>query len=150
MKPRYRNKRLFYLAGGAIALSAAAFLVFSALKENVAYFYSPLEIESGAAVGKDRIRLGGLVVEGTLAYEEGGAAARFSVTDGAAALTVFYRGVFPDLFREGQGVVAQGRFDEEGVFIADTILAKHDENYRPKELEEALAKGKAAAEASED
>lgn len=137
MKPPKRNKRLVYLALTGSALTAAAFLMFSALSQNVSYFYSPVQIENGEADGQAQIRLGGLVADGSITRGEG-TMTTFIVTDGAANVVVQYNGILPDLFREGQGVIAQGKFDTNHVFIAQTILAKHDENYKPKELVEAL------------
>ena len=145
MKPKNRNQRLTLLAVGGCALAGAAALVFSALQQNVAYFYSPMQIANGEAQGRTHIRLGGLVMDKSVSHPDE-LTTHFSVTDGARDMKVEYTGILPDLFREGQGVIAQGRIREDGVFVADTILAKHDENYRPKELEAAL---KEASEQSE-
>ena len=141
MRPPKRNKRLFFLFGAIGALGLGAFLVLSALSENVSYFYSPVQIAAGEAEGETRLRLGGLVEDGSVVRGTG-TETRFVVTDGAAIVTVRYQGILPDLFREGQGVIANGSFDKAGVFNADTILAKHDENYKPKELVEALEAAK--------
>ena len=143
MKPVKRSKRIAYLAAGAGALGAAAFLILSALEHNVAYFYSPSELDS-ASRNAPRIRLGGLVAAGTVMQGDN-AETRFDVTDGAATVTVRYVGILPDLFREGQGVIAQGRFSDNNIFKADIILAKHDENYKPRELEEALERASKGA-----
>ena len=131
------------VGAGAILLAGAGFLVASALEQNLAYFYTPAEAAEAALSPETRIRLGGLVEDGSVAFGED-AVITFSVTDGAASTPVAYRGVLPDLFREGQGVIAQGHFDENGVFIADNILAKHDENYIPRELEDVMEKAKEA------
>ena len=131
------------VGAGAILLAGAGFLVASALERNLAYFYTPAEAAKTALSPETRIRLGGLVEDGSVAFGED-AVITFSVTDGAASTPVAYRGVLPDLFREGQGVIAQGHFDENGVFIADNILAKHDENYIPRELEDVMEKAKEA------
>lgn len=133
MKPIYRNRRLGLIGAGAVLLAAAAFLVFSALERNISYFYTPSDVLAANLGPEQRIRLGGLVEEGSLRTEDG-MEITFTVTDGAASVDVTYAGIRPDLFREGQGVIAQGRFTGNGDFAADTILAKHDENYVPKEL----------------
>ncbi len=139
MKPTRRNKRLLFLGAGATALGGAALLAFTALSQNIDYFYSPGDIASGNADTSRRIRLGGLVAEGSV-KDGTGVEKVFDVTDGAASVTVRYDGILPALFREGQGVIAQGRFQGDGIFKADIILAKHDENYEPKELKDALEK----------
>lgn len=133
MKPVNRNRRIGFIALGAALLAGAAFLVFSALEQNVAYFYSPTDALAADLGADQRIRLGGLVEAGSV-NNQNGTEMTFNVTDGAARITVSYTGIRPDLFREGQGVIAQGRMNESGVFMADTILAKHDENYVPREL----------------
>jgi cytochrome c-type biogenesis protein CcmE len=120
-------------------LGVAAALVLSALRDSIVFFNSPTEvIEKHVAPGA-RIRLGGLVQPGTLVRAPN-AAVRFDVTDGNRAISVAYTGILPDLFREGQGVVAEGALDGSGVFKADTVLAKHDESYMPKEVADALKK----------
>ncbi|WP_411817959.1 cytochrome c maturation protein CcmE [Hyphococcus sp. DH-69] len=134
MKPIHRNRRLGIIGIGAVLLAGAAWLVFAALERNISYFYTPSEAEIAAIPPDTRIRLGGLVETGSVSHGEGLEIA-FTVTDGTATKSVIYSGILPDLFREGQGVIAQGRFNAEGVFVAETILAKHDENYIPKELE---------------
>ncbi len=134
MKPIHRNRRLGLVAGGGVLLAGAAFLVFTALQRNISYFYTPSEAQEASVAANTRIRLGGLVETGSLEHGDG-LEISFRVTDGEATLPVVYSGIVPDLFREGQGVIAQGAFNEDGVFIAQTILAKHDENYIPKELQ---------------
>ncbi|MEX6633892.1 cytochrome c maturation protein CcmE [Hyphococcus lacteus] len=134
MKPIHRNRRLGLLSLGGLLLVGAAWLVFSALERNISYFYTPSEAETAAITPETRIRLGGLVETGSLSHGEG-LEITFRVTDGTATLPVTYSGILPDLFREGQGVIAQGAFNTNGVFVAENILAKHDENYIPKELE---------------
>ena len=153
MKPRRRNQRLGFIVTGAIALASALVLTLTALSQNIDYFYSPSKLVEDDANLTRRLRIGGLVEDGSVREGEG-VATLFRITDGGASLTVRYDGILPDLFREGQGVIAQGRFPSEDlsrlenmagtaipedvVFIADTVLAKHDENYKPRELEKAL------------
>ena len=137
MKPVHRNRRLGLVAAGAALLAGAAFLVFTALENNIAYFYTPSEAIAAGVAPETRIRLGGLVEDGSVSMT-GDATTIFSVTDGAASISVSYTGILPDLFREGQGVVAQGRIAQDGGFVADTILAKHDENYIPRELKDLM------------
>ena len=134
MKPIHRNRRLSLVAGGGVLLAGAAWLTFTALQRNISYFYTPSEAEDAQIAPETRIRLGGLVETGSLEHGDG-LEISFRVTDGTATLPVTYSGIVPDLFREGQGVIAQGAFNAEGVFVAQTILAKHDENYIPKELQ---------------
>lgn len=148
MKPKHRNRRIALIAAGAIFLSGAAYLVFAALERNVSYFYTPSEAEAANLAPETRIRLGGMVEEGSLA-EGPGLKIRFRVTDGALSVPVSYSGLKPDLFREGQGVIAQGRFAADGGFQADTILAKHDENYVPPELMDTMKAMEAAKAGSE-
>ncbi|MGF1456897.1 MAG: cytochrome c maturation protein CcmE [Alphaproteobacteria bacterium] len=141
MKPAKRNKRLVLLAVCAVTITAAAALSLSALRDNISYFLTPSEIADTQSLAGQNIRLGGLVLEGSVRHVND-ATVQFRVTDGAADLPVSYRGILPDLFREGQGVIAQGQFDPSGQFIASVILAKHDENYVPKELQHGLEKAR--------
>ncbi|HEY4774513.1 MAG TPA: cytochrome c maturation protein CcmE [Xanthobacteraceae bacterium] len=134
-----KQRRLVLIAVAAGVLGAALALVLVALKDTIVFFNSPTEVvEKGVAAGT-RIRLGGLVAPGSLARGEN-LSVRFEVTDGNRAIAVSYRGILPDLFREGQGVVAEGALDAQGQFQADTVLAKHDETYMPKEVADALKK----------
>jgi len=142
MKPFHRNRRIGLIAAGAVLIAGAAFLVFSALEQNISYFYAPSDALAANIEPGKRIRLGGMVEPGSV-KSESGAEMTFSVTDGGASILVSYTGIRPDLFREGQGVIAQGRMNDSGVFIADTILAKHDENYVPKELIDVMDKANA-------
>lgn len=134
---RARTQRLWMVAFAAIILVAAVGLALVALRDAIVLFYSPSEVaEAPPAIG-ERIRVGGLVQEGSLVLPpEGGA--DFTVTDGVATIQITFDGSLPDLFREGQGVVAEGAFIETGQFEASTVLAKHDETYMPPEVEEAL------------
>ena len=134
-----RRQRRLVLIGLCLAvLGLAAALAFSALRDTIVFFHSPSEIAAKKIEPGTRIRIGGLVREGSLKRD--GIQARFDVTDGGASLPVVYAGVLPDLFREGQGVVAEGALEAGGTFRADTVLAKHDENYMPREVVDALKK----------
>jgi cytochrome c-type biogenesis protein CcmE len=134
-----RRRRRLVLIGAALAiLSLAAGLALTALRESIVFFMTPSELAAKPAESGKRLRIGGLVKEGSLVRE--GLSARFEVTDGNASFPVMYRGILPDLFREQQGVVAEGAFDATGTFRADTVLAKHDERYMPKEVADALKK----------
>lgn len=136
MKPKH--KRLVFVGTGLALLAFAAFLVLSAMEDSVVFFHSPTEVVEGTANANRRIRLGGLVEVGSV--EKGsGAQTRFRVTDLEATVPVTYTGVLPDLFREGQGVVVEGQL-RNGVFVADQVLAKHDETYMPPEVADALKK----------
>lgn len=133
-----RKKRLtivgFLVAGIAIAVGLTTY----ALRQNINLFYDPTEIAAGNAPVDVRIRAGGMVEEGSVARDAGTLKVRFRVTDYAASVPVQYEGILPDLFAEGQGVVAMGRLNDQGLFVADQVLAKHDENYMPPEVAEAL------------
>ncbi len=147
MQPKHRNRRIGLIAAGAVLLAGAAFLVLSALQRNVSYFYTPSEAAVEGVAPGTRIRLGGMVEDGSV-IDGPGLELRFRVTDGAQSVPVSYAGLRPDLFREGQGVIAQGRFNPSGEFAADTILAKHDENYVPRELIDVMEAARAAQEAA--
>lgn len=132
-----KQKRTSLILGGLLLLGAIVSLMLFALSENIAYFNSPSDIvERGITPGK-RIRLGGMVAEGSVKRGTD-AQITFDVTDFAETASVTYRGLVPDLFREGQGVIVEGAFNDKGLFIADTVLAKHDENYTPPEITDAL------------
>src|SRR5262252_1290238 len=135
-----RKQRRLTMIGGALAvLAVAAALVLNALRDSIVFFSTPTMVaEKHIAPGK-RFRLGGLVQPGSLARGDD-LAITFEVADGGAKLPVAYKGILPDLFREGQGVVAEGALDPSGVFRADTVLAKHDETYMPKDVADALKK----------
>ncbi|KQZ78208.1 hypothetical protein ASD64_12740 [Mesorhizobium sp. Root157] len=125
---------------GGLALGIAAALVLSALRDDIVFFRSPTEIASGVVAEGAQIRLGGMVEEGSITRSSDGLRIAFRVTDGSQSLPVFYHGILPDLFREGQGVVAEGQL-RNGAFEAATVLAKHDENYMPREVQAALEEG---------
>ena len=133
-----KQTRLAALIGGFAFLAVAAGLALTALEDNIVFFRSPSELAANPAKPGDAMRVGGLVQEGSVARD--GLRATFAVTDLAHTIKVFYEGMLPDLFREGQGVVAEGRFNGAGLFVADTVLAKHDETYMPPEVAEALEK----------
>jgi len=138
MKPRHR--RLAMIAGGVAAFGIAVALVLNAFQSNLVFFFSPSQIAANEAPLDRTFRLGGMVETGSLKRLPDGLTVRFVVTDTAKTIPVEYRGILPDLFREGKGVVAQGKLDAGGVFRAQEVLAKHDENYMPPEAAEALAK----------
>jgi len=142
MKPR--QKRFVFVAIGVAALAIAAVMVLKALKGNLAYFFSPTQVVSKEAPADKNIRLGGLVEEGSLRREDDGLTVHFLVTDLVKTVPVVYTGILPDLFREGQGVVAQGRVSADGIFHADEVLAKHDASYMPPEVAEMLEDSKNA------
>jgi cytochrome c-type biogenesis protein CcmE len=135
MTRKQRRALLIGMSVGVLALSSL--LVLFALRDTIVFFHTPSEIAEKSIGEGQRFRLGGLVAEGSV-RRGSGAEVEFAVTDTLATLRVVYRGVLPDLFREGQGVVAEGRLDASGVFLADTVLAKHDENYMPPQVAKAL------------
>jgi cytochrome c-type biogenesis protein CcmE len=133
-----KQRRLYFVLLGLLALGGATALVLTALNDTLVYFYTPSQM-TGKDIGPGRrLRVGGLVEQGTVVKQ--GETTQFVVTDLTAKLPVSYTGVLPDLFREGQGVVAEGRMDRDGLFHASEVLAKHDEKYMPKEVAEALKK----------
>ena len=121
-----------------IGVAVATALALTAIGENMLYFYSPSQIAAGEAPRGHDVRIGGLVVDGSVARQANGLDVRFELTDTSAAVPVTYTGILPDLFREGQGIVALGKIGDDGVFQAREVLAKHDENYMPPEVAEAL------------
>ncbi|HXY98826.1 MAG TPA: cytochrome c maturation protein CcmE [Stellaceae bacterium] len=137
-----KRRRLVAVLLGLAMLALATTLVLLALSANdsLAFFTSPSELKAHAAPEGRRLRLGGLVETASLAREADGKTVHFRVTDGANGVAVTYGGALPDLFREGQGVVVEGKLDRGGTLVADTVLAKHDENYMPREVVEALKK----------
>lgn len=143
-----RHKRITFIVVGLVGLGIAAYLVTSAFRNNLVFFFSPTQVAAKEAPTNRTFRVGGLVQEGTLQREKDGLTVRFTVTDTAASVPVVYKGILPDLFKEGRGCVAQGRMDSSGVFHAEQVLAKHDENYMPPEAGEAIDKAKHAKEAS--
>lgn len=136
MKPR--TKRALAVLLALVALGAASALVLQAFQSNLVFFFSPSQIMANEAPRERSFRVGGLVEEGSIEREAQSLTIRFKVTDTAHAIPVTYTGLLPDLFKEGKGVVAQGKLGADGVFHADQVLAKHDENYMPPEAAEAL------------
>jgi cytochrome c-type biogenesis protein CcmE len=135
-----KRRRLWLVATGLALLGAASVLVLTAFEDNLVFFYSPSDVAAKSIGSGQRIRLGGLVEEGSVSRQGGAAEVTFRVTDLASSVPVTYTGILPDLFREGQGVVAQGAFRPDGTFVASEVLAKHDENYMPPEVADALKK----------
>ena len=131
MKPK--NQRLVLVAAAIVAVLLAVLLAMWGLRDRASYFYTPADIAIGKAADGQAIRLGGMVEAGSIVHQSDGVTIRFRMTDGQATTSVLYRGIVPDLFREGSGAVAEGRM-QSGMFVADTILAKHDERYMPPEL----------------
>lgn len=136
-----KQKRLSVIAGALAFLGAATALTFYALGQKASYFYMPADLQAATLQPGQRIRLGGLVENGSIQRGQG-TQVEFGVTDSEKTVKVRYTGILPDLFREGQGVITEGSFGPDGEFIADSVLAKHDENYMPKEVADSLkAKG---------
>ncbi len=136
MKPRH--KRIAMVAGGLTALAVAAGLVLTAFQQNLVFFFTPSQVAANEAPQGKTFRIGGMVENGSVKRQSDGVTVHFIVTDTAKSIPVVYRGALPDLFREGKGVVAQGRVGADGVFQAAEVLAKHDENYMPPEAAEAV------------
>ncbi len=130
------QKRLAIVIGGLAALGVATALVLNALNSNAAFFYTPTQVSAGEAPKDRAFRVGGLVRQGSLQRDQ--LTVRFVITDTVRDVPVAYTGILPDLFQEGKGAVAQGRFDAQGRFVATSVLAKHDENYMPPEAQHAL------------
>ena len=143
MKPR--TKRALAIVAGLAALGIASTLVLNAFQSNLVFFFSPSQVAANEAPRERSFRVGGLVEQGSVKRDTTGLTVTFVVTDLAQKIPVSYTGLLPDLFREGKGVVAQGKLGADGVFHADQVLAKHDENYMPPEVAEALRKAGAGA-----
>ena len=142
MKPRH--KRFAAIAAGVVALGIATALVLSAFQKNLVFFFTPSQIAAKEAPVDRTFRVGGLVTAGSVKRAADGLTVQFVVTDTVQSIPVVYKGILPDLFREGKGVVTQGRLNADGVFVANEVLAKHDENYMPPEAADALKKAGAA------
>ncbi|MFM8702033.1 MAG: cytochrome c maturation protein CcmE [Hyphomicrobiales bacterium] len=134
-----KQRRLVTIGLAGSVLAIAATLILTAAKDKIVFFYGPTELKALAVSPGQRLRIGGLIEAGSLVKSDD-LRVSFRVTDGVTVLAVAYRGLLPDLFREGQGVVAEGVLESDGTFRADSVLAKHDENYMPKEVAEALRK----------
>src|SRR5436853_1533064 len=141
MKPRH--KRLAAIAVGICALGLAAALVLSAFQKNLVFFFTPSQIVANEAPRDRPFRVGGMVEKGSVIRAGDGLTVRFVVTDTVQSIPVEYKGLLPDLFREGKGVVTQGSLSPDGTFVASEVLAKHDENYTPREAHEAVQKAQA-------
>ena len=145
---RPRQQRMLAVGLVVAGVGIAAFFALQAFQENLLYYYSPTQIADGEAPAGRAIRVGGLVVDGSLSREEGTLNVEFVVTDLASEVRIKHTGILPDLFREGQGVIARGQFNSNGMFVADEVLAKHDENYMPPEVAESLKEMHQGAEGS--
>ncbi len=146
-----RHKRMMFIVLGLAGVAVAATLVLTALQSNINHFFSPTEVVANQAPKDRTFRLGGLVEVGSVKREDDGLTVHFNVTDNAEVVAIKFTGILPDLFQEGQGVVAQGKLGTGGVFQADEVLAKHDETYMPPEVADALEKAdqQKAAEAQQ-
>mgnify|MGYP005993110753 CR=1 FL=1 len=142
-----RHKRIAIIVAGIVLLGIAATLLLQSFQSNLVFFFSPTEVAEGKAPKDGNFRIGGLVETGSI--QRNGTQVKFKVTDTAKTMDVVYTGILPDLFKEGKGVVAQGKQGEDGIFVADQVLAKHDENYMPPEAADALEKAKASATMAE-
>lgn len=148
MNRRSRRKLLIFAIVFGVAV--ATVLGLTAFEENLLYFYSPTQVKAGEAPTTHSFRVGGLVVDGSVKRAPDSLKIEFDVTDNAESMTIEYTGILPDLFREGQGIVAMGSLQADGKFVAQEVLAKHDENYMPPEVAAAIeASGKSAKEAAE-
>lgn len=140
-----RHKRMALIVGGVAVLGIAVALVMSAFQQNLVFFFSPTQVAANEAPQGRAFRVGGLVEEGSVARAADGVTVTFKVTDTAHTVPVAYKGILPDLFKEGKGVVAQGKLGPDGVFQASEVLAKHDENYMPPEAAHAVEQAEKAA-----
>jgi cytochrome c-type biogenesis protein CcmE len=146
MKPR--QKRLMWVGLGVVVLGVATALVLTAFNRNLVFFFTPTQVAAKEAPVDRTFRIGGMVEKGSVRRQADGVTVQFDVTDTAKTIRVVYRGVLPDLFKEGKGVVTQGKLGADGTFVASEVLAKHDENYMPPEAAHALDKAEAARAAS--
>ena len=140
-----RSRRKVLIIAVLFGVTVATVLGLTAFQENLLYFYSPADVKAGKAPDGHTFRVGGLVIAGSVVREPDSLKVAFDLTDNTEVITVEYTGILPDLFREGQGIVAMGSLQESGVFIAEEVLAKHDENYMPPEVADALKAAEAAA-----
>ena len=137
MTPK-RKKRMTLIGLMLVGVAIAAGFALQAFNENLMFFYTPSEVAAGEAPAGRMIRVGGLVTDGSVKRQSDGLTVQFDVTDNDKTITVQYTGILPDLFREGQGIVAHGRLQQDQLFVAEEVLAKHDENYMPPEVADAL------------
>ncbi|SRR6266566_1690326 len=144
-----RHKRIAFIVAGLIAVGIATYLVASAFRKNIVFFYSPSQVAAKEAPVGRKFRIGGLVEKGSIKLESDGLTRKFSVTDTAKSIPVVFKGIPPTLFMDGKGCVAQGQVGSDGVFYADEIFAKHDENYRAPEVTQSIDKAKATQAAKE-
>ena len=142
MKPRHKKLVIIFVSVAALGLSAK--LVLDAFQSNLVFFFSPTQVAANEAPRGKSFRIGGLVEKGSVKRQSDGITVNFVVTDTAKVIPVVYTGILPDLFKEGKGVVAQGKLSADGVFRADEVLAKHDENYMPPEAADALEQARKA------
>ncbi len=143
MVMKARHKRFMLIAIGLMLLGLAAKLILNAFQSNMVFFYTPTQVEKGEVPKNTGFRIGGLVLKDSLKRDDDGLTVHFVITDTAKTVPVIYKGILPDLFKEGKGVVAQGKVGADGLFVASEVLAKHDENYMPPEAAEALKRAKA-------
>lgn len=137
-----RSRRTLFIVGAIATISIASYLILRAFNENLVFFFTPTQIVAKEAPVNKEFRIGGMVLDHSLKRELGGLQVEFVVTDMVESIPVKYNGILPDLFKEGKGVVAQGKLNAEGVFVASQVLAKHDENYMPPEAKSALDQAK--------
>jgi len=141
-----RHKKLLVIVLGVVGLGIASVLILNAFQSNLVFFFSPTQVARGEAPTDRAFRIGGLVESGSVKREADGLTVRFVVTDTAKSMDVLYKGILPDLFKEGKGVVAEGKMGADGLFTATQVLAKHDENYMPPEAAHALEQAQKAQE----
>jgi cytochrome c-type biogenesis protein CcmE len=139
MKPA-RKKRLTLIVLMVAGIAVGLFFALQSLNQNIMFFFTPTEVADGKAPQGRLFRMGGMVVTGSVSRPGEGLTVHFDLTDNESKVTVMYTGILPDLFREGQGIIANGRLDKDGAFVAQEVLAKHDENYMPPEVAEAMKK----------
>ncbi|MDD5059083.1 MAG: cytochrome c maturation protein CcmE [Sideroxydans sp.] len=144
-----RQKRMWFIVAGVALVAAAVGLVLYALKNNVSLYFTPTQVFNKEAPQGRSFRIGGLVEAGSVQREKDGLNTRFNITDTVQKMPVIYKGILPDLFKEGKGVVAQGKLESDNVFHAEEVLAKHDENYMPPEAVDAIKKAEAAKAAAQ-
>ena len=143
-----RHKRIALILGGLVVLGLVVALVLNAFQSNLVFFFSPTQVAAGEAPKGQAFRIGGMVKEGSIQREQDGVTMRFVITDTEQDMSVAYKGILPYLFKEGKGAVAEGKLDANGLFVASTVLAKHDENYMPPEAAQAVGDAHARAAAN--